>query len=139
MKLIDTLNAKFIESLKAEGSRLALAVKQGKIRIDREVDDFCSISDIMGDIFGEDHQSPEHHKEKAQFKRRIYNQKIWIYSVSFWNGREWVDSDCIGGFIGFDFFGSNYDVDLAEMALEAYEGQDLDDQGFVIDPYRVAA
>lgn len=144
MELIDNLNAKFIQSLEGKHPKLSLAVKQGKIRLTRIEDDFATISDLMGDCFDTsycttDQARADIAKEKTQFKRRIYNQKVWIYTSSYWDGREWNDVDSVGGFVGYDFFGSNYDIDQARLALEAYEEQDLDAQGFVIDPYRAAA
>lgn len=124
------------------------AVKQGKIRITRVTDDDSSFDDLSGDIFNEEVNSDiapiQLRKEASSFKRRMREQGVWTMWSEYWTGREWenlegVDHNCIGGFVGNDFFGSGYELQLMEDALTAYNKQELDQNGFVVDPFLKAA
>ena len=114
------------------------AMMVGKIRITKLSDDISSFDDLAGDIFNEDINSDIAplllRRQKARFKRRINDSGVWTMMSEFWNGREWenlvgIDDNSISGFVGNDFFGSFYELQLMQAALEAYNSQLLDDQG----------
>jgi len=158
MKL-STLNAKLIKSLnahlesgyekdKALVNRIIDAVKVGKISIGRDEDDHCSFDDLAGDCFNPD-VNPDIDpaklkREENTYKAKIRRYGVWTYQSSYWTGRSWEDSDylehsAICGFVGSDFFGSGYEVQIMEEALDAYNRQQLDADGFVVDPFRMAS
>lgn len=124
------------------------AILCGKIRVSKEEDDRFSYRDLAGDCFNPrvvtDIPHEQLKRQEMAFKARIRNSGVWTMVSEYWTGREWesfVDlrSNSICGFVGDDFFGSGYELDLMREALEAYNRQPLDGNGFVIDPYLRAA
>lgn len=150
---LGTANQKVIKSLKKDLSTghdrnpeltggIEAAIRFGKIKLTR-IEDDCSYSELAGDIF-----TPEVHdsidpaqlkREEKAFKARIRNSGQWLYQSWYWGGRSWNRSDSIGGFVGWDFMGSGYELQVMDEALTEYNQQPLDAAGFVIDPYRNAA
>ncbi|TNC80842.1 MAG: hypothetical protein C9356_12010 [Oleiphilus sp.] len=158
MTQLDTKTIKAIEQHLQSGyypkgqsaacGRVILAIKLGKIRISKERSDDWTFKELAGDLFSEEANpdiSPKTlRKQAAAFKQRIYRAGVWTMVSEYWTGREWesltgIRDNSIGGFVGSDFFGSGYELQIMESALTAYEQQDLDDQGFVIDPFLKAA
>jgi hypothetical protein len=119
----------------------------GKIRIAKEEDVFWSIDDLAGDMFNPDVNddiSPAIlKKQRRSFVARVNRSGVWGAVAETWNGRAWDDEstghNAIFGFVGNDFVGSGYELQLLEEALERYEAQPLDIDGFVVDPYRLTA
>lgn len=118
------------------------AVCMGKIRLTRTDDVCATFYDLAGDCF-----NPEVNpaidpallkREESAFKARVRNSGAWEYTSEYWDGRKWCLSDSIGGFVGWDFMGSGYELQVMQSALNEYNAQRLDVAGFVIDPYRVA-
>jgi len=153
------LNAKLIKSLNAHlesgyekdkvlVNRIIDAVKVGKISIEREEDSYWSFEDLAGDCFNPDANpdipAGELKRQKNNFESRIRNSGVWAHSSSYWSGRSWEHTEDLAhnhicGFVGSDFFGSGYEVQIMEEALDAYNRQQLDADGFVIDPFRMAS
>lgn len=153
VKDLETASQKVIKSLKKHlgtgyetnaelVGRIEAAIRLGKIKLTRSEDD-CSFAELAGDIF-----TPEVHdniepaklkREEKAYKARIRNSGQWFYQSWYWDGRSWNRSDSIGGFVGWDFMGSGYELQVMDEALTEYNQQPLDAAGFVIDPYRTAA
>lgn len=143
---INTLNENCIASLQkqlAEGynkdqkltDAICSAMKLGKIRVFAVQDNDASESDFS------DHLDTCTPSQKAKFRERIEDEGIWTIEAHYWNGREWEDMlgmtcNTISTMVGMDFCGSGYELQIMEEALEAYNKQDLDADGFVIDPYK---
>jgi len=159
MKNISKLNEKLVKSLnahlesgyekdKVQVNRIIDAIKNGKISIGRDEDDHCSFDDLAGDCFNPD-ANPDIDpaklkREENAYKAKIRRSGVWGYRSSYWTGRSWEDSEglehsAICGFVGFEFFGSGYELQVMEEALDAYNRQQLDADGFVIDPFRMAS
>ena len=119
------------------------ALRQGKIRLVRFNDDTASFEDLAGDCFNpevnEGIPAEQLKREEVNFKTRIRRAGKWAYQSQMWTGRDWVVSDTIGGFVGWDFMGSGYELQVMQEALEAYHQQLLNAEGFVVDPYLRAA
>lgn len=122
------------------------AVEQGKIRVIKE-EDHLDFDDCHGDIFC---PVTNHDICPNKLKREETNAKArfrrvggaFTFASEFWNGREWDDmlsypkSDCsIGGFVGDDFFGSGYEWQVMQEALDYYNKQEFDKDGKLIDKY----
>jgi hypothetical protein len=128
-------------------AKVISGLKLGKIRIAKVKDDFCSIDDLAGDMFNPDVNddiSPAIlKKQRRSFVARVNRSGVWGAVAETWNGREWDDESAghnsIFGFVGNDFIGSGYELQLLQEALERYEAQPLDIDGFVVDPYRLTA
>jgi len=136
------------EQDKEKVAKIIKAVRDGKIRITRFNDDFCSYAELAGDCFNSsvnpDVDPDTLAKDERNFKARIRRQGVWVYESASWTGREWqsdigIFDNILGGNVGYDFFGSGYEIQIMEVALEAYKKQPLDSNGDVIDPYRQAA
>ena len=157
--MISTLDIKIIAALQKQFkdgfitdeksiNEVINAIMLGKIRITKIADEISTFEDLSGDIFNEE-ANPDIpplilKKEKTSFKRRINNSGVWTMLSEYWNGREWenligIDENSISGFVGNDFFGSFYELQLMQAALDAYNNQLLDSEGFVLDPFRLQA
>lgn len=130
----------------AEGCKtLAKAVMQGKIKVEAHSDTFWRYEDLTGDVFcpqvNNDICPEKLKREERNFKARIRRAGVFFVEASYWTGREWesqtgIQDNVICGFVGNDFIGSGYEFQMLETALEAYNSQPLDSDGFVIDPMR---
>ena len=151
---LDQLSGKLIKSLSGgyenneEVEAIISAVSLGKIMLSKTEDSCIRYEDLAGDIFNSkvnnDIPAAQLKKEEKAFKARISRSGTWVMSASYWTGREWecltgIDDNMIGGFIGYDFFGSGYELQIMGSALEAYNKQILDSNGFVVDPYILGA
>lgn len=122
---------------------LCQAVEKGKISISRVPDEDSTFDNLIGDyMVGETPQVIG--RRRASFNRSVREHGVWTMVSRYWNGREWedlvgIEDNSISGLVGHDFFGSNYEAQLMEAALDAYNAQDLDDDGFVVDPFRRVA
>lgn len=128
--------------------KITQAVRQGKIRLTRMTDDDASFDDLAGDIFtpaaNPSVDAEQLKREAKNFRNRIARSGVWIMVSEYWTGRQWesfvgIGHNAIGGFVGHDFFGSGYELQVMETALDAYNAQPLDENGFVIDPFLRAA
>lgn len=155
MKLLSSLDKRVINSLKTHVSsgcetdevrvnRVIKAIKTGKISVSRERDEYASFSDLCGDVFNpevnKDIPPAELKRQERVYRRRFNRTGCWVMVARYWTGRYWEDQkglvdNSIGGFVGYDFFGSGYELQMLEGALAAYERQDLDERGFVRDPF----
>jgi hypothetical protein len=145
-KVIKSLKSHLKTGYEADAQRvnaLEIAIRQGKISLGRSIDDLASFADLAGDVFdpevNDNIDAAQLKREEKAFKARINRSGSWVFESSFWTGREWEYADVIGGFVGWDFIGSGYEAQVLEAALDAYNKQDLDAEGFVIDPFRNAA
>lgn len=106
------------------------AIKQGKIRV-------INVRDEDYDLTSFDELECV-----GLIKRRAMNLGVYTAEAQYWTGREWeglvgIKNNTISGFIGTDFIGSGSELQLLEAALTAYNNQNLDAEGFVIDPFRL--
>lgn len=158
MSLLTSLDKRVISSLKAHVvsgyekdelrvNRVIDAVKAGKISVSREQDQHSTFKDLCGDVFNPavntDIPPAELKRQERAYRQRFYKTGCWVMIARYWTGRYWEDSNgmsdnVIGGFVGYDFFGSGYELQMLEEALMAYERQDLDERGFVRDPFWLA-
>lgn len=150
-KVIKALNTHLstgYEKSQSDVESITLAVRQGKIRLTRMADDCASFDDLAGDCFNPDANpsvdAEQLKREAKNFRNRIARSGAWIMVSEYWTGRHWeslegIDGNSIGGFVGHDFFGSGYEKQVMQAALDAYNAQDLDDNGFVIDPFLKAS
>lgn len=124
-------------------NHIETAIREGKIQLRRSADDYASFDDLAGEVFNPGVNpsiEPERLKlEAKKFRTRIRNAGVWVFQSFYWTGREWISSDAIGGFVGWDFIGSGYELQVLESALNDYNKQALDVEGFVIDPFRAVA
>jgi hypothetical protein len=81
--------------------------------------------DYYDDSYIDDWDLPEEEKqeEKEKIAARIEREGHWIYSTMYRVSEQdtWKVADNIGGFIGRDFFGSGYDIDLYCAAITALD------------------
>ncbi|MDA0145961.1 hypothetical protein OCT63_17180 [Vibrio sp. RW] len=124
---------------------LAIAVLQGKIKVEAHSDTFWRYEDLAGDVFcpkvNHDRCPEQLKREERNFKARIRRAGVFFVEASYWTGREWesqtgIQDNVICGFVGNDFIGSGYEFQMLQSALDAYNAQSLDGDGFVIDPMR---
>lgn len=59
-------------------------------------------------------------KIKDDIKKRIDFSGVVIVCAEWWNGAEWEHSDSYGGFIGNEWQGSGYDINLMQTAMDDY-------------------
>jgi hypothetical protein len=104
--------------------------------------------DLKGDAFNPevnpDIPADQLKREERSFEARIRRSGAWVMISEYWTGRYWerhgdMMDNIIGGFVGHDFFGSGYELQVMQSALDGYNSQELDNAGFVIDPFRKAA
>lgn len=71
-------------------------------------------------------------------RERANRDGMWGIESQFWDGAEWQYADSCWGFIGDDWKGSGYDVDLMASALDALRvhnlAQTICDSPFAYDP-----
>lgn len=94
-----------------------------RIRIVESADYGLSWDDLVGDSFCPK-ANPDIKPDILELKAQEYSDKIlyegvWFYDAQVWLGDYWESVDSIGGFVGDDFIGSNYDDDLMESAIDA--------------------
>jgi len=133
---------------KTKVNEVIQAIELGKISLTRMEDDHSTFSDLAGDCFNPeintDMRPCDLKRQENNFRSRISKSGVWTMIAQYWTGREWewlegVNHNTISGFVGNDFFGSGYEWQVMEAAMDAYNKQDLDKDGFVIDPYQRAA
>lgn len=92
--------------------------RDGIARIEKIADEFYNFDDLCGDAFNpevnDDIDPAQLRKEKAAFKQRVKRSGVWIMELLV-NG-ESCGSIC--GFVGNDFYGSGYDTDFYNTAIE---------------------
>ncbi|WP_415912456.1 hypothetical protein [Neptuniibacter sp. QD37_11] len=113
------------------------AVREGKISIRCMKDDDYSLEELL-DGGVEDLQVQK--RMEHNLKARIRRAGVWTYVAHYWTGREWeefygISHNSVSGLIGYDFFGSGYELQIMEAAMAAYNAQPLDESGRAIDPY----
>jgi len=141
-KIIKALNEHVETGYRQAGliDPILAAVARHKIRVRKVADDYYTFDDHKGDCFDPTINTdidPKALKRQERNERARFNRQGAFYSIAeYWTGRTWVETDLIGGFVGDDFIGSGYEYDLLSSAIEAYNQQDLDEAGYVIDPYR---
>ena len=142
-KQLDTGNQLNVQGVE----ELTRAILAGKIRVEAQADTTWRFEELAGDVFNpevnKDLCSKQLKREERNFKARIQRAGVWFVESSYWTGRSWesiegISDNAISGFVGTDFFGSGYEYQLLESALIAYKKQELDADGYVIDPLRKA-
>src|SRR6185437_12918227 len=78
----------------------------GRVRLRLKEDSISPADDFDG--------SP---RDLQEARDRASRDGMWGVCAEFWNGVEWVEVDATWGFIGDDWKGSGYDVDLMQSAL----------------------
>lgn len=97
--------------------------EDGLASIDREQDIFSTASDTFGDMF--DHECnpdippSQLAKERKRELARVNRNGIWDYVLTVLG----TEAEAIGGFVGKDFYGSGYDIDFYNSALEIIKDQ----------------
>lgn len=96
-------------------------------------DEFWSMKDLKGDFY-----RPECHpdinpsiirKEEKEFEARVERDGVWGYRAMVRDSAgHWDEVDAIWGFVGDDFKGSGYDVDLMNAAMSALEERRGDEE-----------
>jgi hypothetical protein len=106
--------------------------KLGLVRLEREPDD-QSFDDLFGDCYVREVNTDINPnvlaKQRKGAERRLELEGQWVICAQFntgWRepntqviwGDEWETDECIGGFVGEDFWGSGYEEDLRLAALD---------------------
>lgn len=86
----------------------------GAVRIRHVPDDSACLDDLLGDV-PDTGWGKRYRKEQTE---RVNRDGAWGAVAEVWNGEKWIETDSIWGFIGDDFKGSGYDVDLMRSALD---------------------
>jgi len=98
----------------------------GKVKMDVVPDDDIDLDNILGDVFDPE-TNPEVKPSVLAEQRqaeidRINRDGVWGI-VGYYRSpttHEWMQADSTWGFIGSDWNGSGYDVDVMEAAINAY-------------------
>lgn len=97
--------------------------RDARIRIVVSADYCMSWEDIVGESFcpkaNPDIKPEILEREEKEYLEKVNRDGVWFYDAQIWNGYEWESVASIGGFVGDDFIGSNYDDDLMESAMDA--------------------
>ena len=133
-KVIKSLKAQLASGYKHDDSgveAIIQAVRLGKIRITRERD-LINMYDLKGDAFNPevnpDIPADQLKREERSFEARIRRSGAWVMISEYWTGRYWerhgdMMDNIIGGFVGHDFFGSGYELQVMQSALDGYNSQ----------------
>ena len=88
-------------------------------------DEICSIEDLEGDTYNPkaNPDIPEERlkRERAEFAARIEREGVWGLIAQCRGTHGWETVDSCFGFVGEDWRGSGYDIDLKSAALETIE------------------
>lgn len=97
---------------------------EGKVRIEIFPSDMA-FEDLEGDTYNPQTNPdiPEAQlaaERKAEIER-VNQEGVWFISAQYLTAQGWKTADSCGGFIGEDWEGSGYDVDMMHAAIEAFE------------------
>lgn len=95
-------------------------IKQvNNMRLIRHIDECFDIENLKGDCYNPtanpDIEPDELKRQEQEFEDRVYSDGVYGYEVQRWNPEidcGWEHVDSIYGFVGNDFEGSGYDIDL---------------------------
>lgn len=97
----------------------------GLARINMEPDDDWSIEDLEGEMFdprvNTDINPNTLKKEQASYRRRVNEEGVHAAVLEVRNdiGEPFQEIECVGGFVGDDFYGSGCDDDFRAAAIDA--------------------
>lgn len=99
--------------------------QDGLAHIEKHRDEFYTFADHAGDCFDPEVNSdiaPAELKRREKRERARFNRHgVWYHVLTVLGGE--VEHGCIGGFVHRDFWGSGYDTEFYEMALEEVEAK----------------
>ncbi len=117
---VQSLESMWLEAAKAKGIFQQLE-KDGVSIITRDSDQYYTFADHEGDMFDPDINNnidPEELKTQRRRELGRFNRNgVWCHTL-FVLGEE---IECMGGFVGKDFYGSGYDSDFYASALKTIE------------------
>jgi hypothetical protein len=125
-------------------NKVIAALKDGKIRV-RAVEDKKGISNKITEGFFDGANNTDIDEFTLKRLEKLYCDQIKLSGIygavsEYWNGRYFCDcmfENCLSGFVGSEFIGSGKEFNILVEALSYYEMQVLDDDGFVVDPYKL--
>lgn len=98
-----------------------------RVKLEMLPDESFSLAELKGDGFTPEVNSDVDpvvlRKQEKAYEQRVRRTGVWGIRSSYWTGRQWQAVDQIWGFVGKDWQGSGYDLDLMEAAIEAYRKQ----------------
>lgn len=103
---------------------------KGLVALRVEPDDYYDMDDLKGDIFNpnfRDDIKPEVLKrEEEEFEERVHRMGVYGIIAEYRKDEnaKWEHADSCCGFIGDDWSGSGYDIDLMSSAIDALLGID---------------
>lgn len=99
---------------------------QGLVRITVEREDTYDLDELKGDAYKPevaDHISPEELRaQEKEFEAQVADEGVWHVGSKAWDprpGQGFVDSgESIGGFVGGQFWGSGYEAQVMQAAID---------------------
>jgi len=121
----DSLPTAYVYMISEMGVRYAFIALQelGLVVLRGEPDDWGSYDDLAGDCYDPE-ANPDINpnvlkKQEEAFRRRIDEEGVYVYSSAYLLPDGTTEqADIIGGFVGDDFFGSGYESQVMEAALD---------------------
>lgn len=95
------------------------------VRLRWEWDEIMSYDDLAGDCFTLEAcqgNARELAASEQRFRDSIECDGVLILIGEYWTGEDWETADCVGGIIGTDAHG--YEYDIMQATIEAYNAQD---------------
>lgn len=94
----------------------------GKVRLKVIPDEYACLDDLFGDTYDPTvNSNVKPHviaRERQREIDRINSDGVWGLVGQYFDGRDWVDADSCFGFVGDDYKGSGYDLDIMSEALD---------------------
>ncbi len=90
------------------------------VRIVEHPDPCKSIEELMGYMYDPNINPDIIKRQRKEFIEQAEYDGVWGYVAQHWNGARWIDCDSRWGFLGDDFEGSGYDIDLMNSAMDAH-------------------
>lgn len=125
----DSLPTTYVNLISEMGVRYAFVALQelGLVELRGEPDEWVSFDDLAGDGYDPE-ANPDVNpnvlkKQEEAFRRRIEGAGVYVYSSEYLLPDGTTEqADIIGGFVGDDFFGSGYEPQVMEAALDGVAG-----------------
>lgn len=95
------------------------------VRIQELPDECATWDDLCGDTFDASVNTNIKpailKREEEEYRAKAEREGIWGYNAQYRDGDDWIDCDAVWGFVGGEFVGSGYDIDLMRAALEGFQ------------------
>lgn len=117
------------ETLDSYAADLDYQDGEPRVRIVYHPDDHWDKDDLAGDCYNPS-VNPDINpnilkRQQREYFELIDSEGVYGYIAQFWGGDDWIDTDSIWGFVGFDSFkDSGYDIDLMQSAMDALDKHD---------------